>query len=1054
MIPLRVSLEGFLSYQEKQVIDFDGSTLWMLWGPNGVGKSAVFDAITFALFGAHRAGSGARNARELINHHTNKFIIEFDFMVDGVAYRIRRTCAQNGRSTRLAYILQRNGLDDFADVSPVPIPETDGEDSFKEWVTRTVGLDYRAFTSSVLLLQGRSEQLLNADPKVRYEILAELIDLSRYQRLHEEADKRRKKYRDGSGALEQQLQSSAVRAISDEEMATAEAELQQANEAWQRLQREERQLTALIEQARHWEQATDQLREQREELSRASDVLARKDEITNGFTELQALGNVLPALRRITDRRKTAFEKVQSIADLQNIYQKMRIELCEAETKQKATYERVKQLEQTLAELRNEQKQSTHRLLELNPLVKDLEQIEKWQTAIEELDTELTNFSCDIAQHLEEAEQLICNLAATDEALPWLKTFALARTSLSKALDDMRRATGQAQVLQAQLQELEIERTSLEVKLSKATQEERRLFEAKTRADSSHSDTVKRLTNFENAATKQVCDLCGQELKGDHVQQEKERLQKRIDETGQICVELAEAHQQAQEQQRSKEQELIALCEQIGNLTQQCNQSESEQRQAKAEATRQAQQLQSAYRTLKSPFKERIITIELSDDTGWLATAYPTESDLEALQQELAGKGTQEAKVKQLREDFSKWQKLDGQRGFIRQQLELLLQSCDLEVAKQARDEKATIEQKQQSLDLELQQYEQECEEGKDDAQQADEEQKRLADRFQQSHTKLETEKATLGEIERTLQKDYESLPEDWHDRAMSLDPDGLSALEQRYSTLAPYEQLQDDLRSAYQAKTTCEQRIDELNKQIESYPIEAHRPTIEVGEELEVKEGLLNQADIRRNGVNQQLAKMGKQREQRLALEEQKRVADRLSYLYKLLADLLGRSGLQAYLLRRAEKAIVELANNTLNGLAHSRMRLELRRDSDAASTQTDKALDLVVYDHDTGQHAIPIGLVSGSQRFRIAVSLALAIGRYTSREARRIESVIIDEGFGSLDKTGRDDMIQELNTLREQLERVILVSHQDEFANAFPDRYSFKLVKGASHVSLMEDE
>ena len=170
----------------------------VMGGPNGVGKSAVFDAITFALFGAHRAGSGARNARELINHHADKFIIEFDFMVDGMAYRIRRTCAQNGRSTRLAYILQRNGPDDFAEVSPVPIAETDGEDSLKEWITRTVGLDYRAFTSSVLLLQGRSEQLLNADPKVRYEILAELIDLSRYQRLHEEADKRRKRYRDES----------------------------------------------------------------------------------------------------------------------------------------------------------------------------------------------------------------------------------------------------------------------------------------------------------------------------------------------------------------------------------------------------------------------------------------------------------------------------------------------------------------------------------------------------------------------------------------------------------------------------------------------------------------------------------------------------------------------------------------------------------------------------------------------------------------------------------------------------------------------------------------
>ena len=371
---------------------------------------------------------------------------------------------------------------------------------------------------------------MNADPKVRYEILAELIDLSRYQRLHEEADKRRKKYRDESGALEQQLQSPAVRAISDEEMAAIEAELQQANEEWQGLQTEERQLTALIEQARHWEQAAAQLREQQEELNRALDVLAREDEITSGFTELQALGNVLPALRRIADRRKTIFEKIQSITDLQNICQQAQIELCEAETKQNAAYERVKQLEQTLAELRGEQQLGTHRLLELNPLVKDLEQIEKWQTDIEELDAELTNFSPDIAQRLEEAEQLVRNLAATDEALPWLEAFALARANFSKALDDMQRATGQTEVLQAQIQELEIERTSLDAKLSEEIQEERRLFEAKTRADSAHSDTVERLTNFENAATKRVCDLCGQEIKGDHVQREKERLQKRIDE--------------------------------------------------------------------------------------------------------------------------------------------------------------------------------------------------------------------------------------------------------------------------------------------------------------------------------------------------------------------------------------------------------------------------------------------------------------------------------------------------------------------------------------------
>ncbi|HWS83205.1 MAG TPA: hypothetical protein VN207_02995 [Ktedonobacteraceae bacterium] len=115
---------------------------------------------------------------------------------------------------------------------------------------------------------------------------------------------------------------------------------------------------------------------------------------------------------------------------------------------------------------------------------------------------------------------------------------------------------------------------------------------------------------------------------------------------------------------------------------------------------------------------------------------------------------------------------------------------------------------------------------------------------------------------------------------------------------------------------------------------------------------------------------------------------------------------------------------------------------------------IDLLVYDRDTNQYSIPINLASRSQRFRIAVSMALAIGRYSNRAAHHIESVIIDEGFGSLDKAGRDDMMQELNTLGQQLARIIVVSHQDDFATTFANRYSFKLVDKASCVALVGDD
>ena len=46
MIPRSIKLKGFLCYKDEQKVDFDGSTtLWMLAGLNGSGKSAIFDAV-------------------------------------------------------------------------------------------------------------------------------------------------------------------------------------------------------------------------------------------------------------------------------------------------------------------------------------------------------------------------------------------------------------------------------------------------------------------------------------------------------------------------------------------------------------------------------------------------------------------------------------------------------------------------------------------------------------------------------------------------------------------------------------------------------------------------------------------------------------------------------------------------------------------------------------------------------------------------------------------------------------------------------------------------
>src|SRR5260370_32640690 len=105
-----------------------------------------------------------------------------------------------------------------------------------------------------------------------------------------------------------------------------------------------------------------------------------------------------------------------------------------------------------------------------------------------------------------------------------------------------------------------------------------------------------------------------------------------------------------------------------------------------------------------------------------------------------------------------------------------------------------------------------------------------------------------------------------------------------------------------------------------------------------------------------------------------------------------------------------------------------------------------------------MPVGMVllMGSRGCRVAVSLALAVGRFASRQARPLEAVIIDEGFGCLDTTGRVGMIEELQRLQRAgdlpnpLKRIILVSHHQDFSDAFPVGYELSNTNGTTEAKL----
>src|SRR5262249_25766562 len=134
MIPLRVQLKGFLCYKEPQEICFDGSSLWMLSGLNGSGKSAVFDAVTYALFGHHRGGS--QQAQELINKNSDGLEVEFDFLQDGQCYRIRRTVKRSakGGASGTQQIFRHASHNGNGQAKWEAVEDTQRRANFDEWV--------------------------------------------------------------------------------------------------------------------------------------------------------------------------------------------------------------------------------------------------------------------------------------------------------------------------------------------------------------------------------------------------------------------------------------------------------------------------------------------------------------------------------------------------------------------------------------------------------------------------------------------------------------------------------------------------------------------------------------------------------------------------------------------------------------------------------------------------------------------------------------------------------------------------------------------------------
>ncbi len=321
MIPAKLSMRNFLCYRDNvPPLDFSGIHVACLSGDNGHGKSALLDAITWALWGKARA----RTEDELIHLGRTEAEVDFEFLVDSARYRvIRKRKKATGRSrgeSMLDFFVE--SPDGWRVISGNTLRETERR------IQETLHMDYETFINSAFLMQGRADEFVRKTAAQRKEVLASILGLEQYDLLAErcrelakEAELRRRQLELDIGSIDQQLarrgeyeqqleevqvelarteeEAAAQEQLADTLRRAAEAlehqrqQLRRAEEQWQRaedeLERHGRQVAQHQERIDQYQATASQAEEIRQGHERLQEARAREADLTRVHSALMEL---------------------------------------------------------------------------------------------------------------------------------------------------------------------------------------------------------------------------------------------------------------------------------------------------------------------------------------------------------------------------------------------------------------------------------------------------------------------------------------------------------------------------------------------------------------------------------------------------------------------------------------------------------------------------------------------------------------------------------------------------------------------------------------------
>lgn len=990
MIPQYLCFEAFGPYVARQTVNFAPlrqAGLVLIHGETGAGKTALLDAMTYALYG--RSSGGGRGElgamRCLLAPAGTATWVEYEFQIGGHRYRFTRSLRLK-RGKAESFAQEQNCFFQGEDGDWAPFFENPTLSRVNGKAQELIGLTYDQFRQVMILPQGQFERLLTSRSEEKEEILMTLFHAQKWQQIAEilcqRANARQAQLRQERGEIQSLL---AGCGCQDQEslgalLAQQSQVLEEETASRQALAKELEAQRTLLAGEIQLEKLLDQLEAARREQA---ELAAREPELA-ALARRESLG-------RAAAKGEPLYRGWEEAARLE---QRRRGELVVAEQKLERDTGAARQAEEAYLAVAGEQEareQDKIRLAALEALVADYGAVEqaKGQAQAAQQRAAAQRLQWERGQQaLEQARQEAAELAARREQI-----FADWSSRLPQ-LEDRCRLLAQAQGLQGDRARLEQELTSAkaqEAEIAAKVEQVARLLE-ETRAR--HSRLSRLYLEDAAAVLAQAleegspCPVCGglhhpspARSPGEAVGREQvEAMAKRAEE---VEASLGRGQQRLQEARvalgakEAKAEQIRRLLETLPPWSKQAQEEASAQlAQAKAQDTKR---------------------LELTRRLG----------ELEQLQERLTGEGGQalqalEAATQDKEAAGARYQALLARLDPAipdSQALAGLIQGLGEQVRDFA-DRLARAQERRSSAAL-----------GRESATAA----------HAHSQAEHQAAKAALEQARQGLGQGLGEL--------------GFGDEESFLAALLPageLEQIQGQLEEARTRQRVLAARLEELGA-AEGSP----RP------DTQGRQGQVARLEEQRAALDEQIGALGlriRQLEQTAGEVEvrTKALEGRLGEIDKLSAfakGLRGDSGisLRRYVLGVMLSSVTAEANRLLRTVHEG--RYQLYRTLEGVGREKKVGLELEVLDGYSGRRR-GVASLSGGEKFLVSLALALGLAAVAQAQSGgvRMDAMFIDEGFGSLDPASIQDALGVLAAVTGSRRLVGIISHVEALRESIP--------------------